>query len=696
MDAGKLEEAQWELFQRGANVDLESWHAWCVACGDRQTDLHFKELEWGRKRHEQCRAQARSLTVEQKTGACSQQMYTLTLQLNTVDNMQLLNDVVAKLPTHNRITSIASADIVMLPILNWSSMGLFTEVQKRAQGELFGMLVNTDATNGSIGLAVMPSTGNVHGSDHGQLWRTTSKASEILYGYNVNPDRFFMVQYDRKSDERSNRPLLLRVVTATPLTADVARRALACWKSAPCMTRQVTDVARMVKTSEMVFPSACADASLPDTTEADETHHACQTYAQLGLDAAEKILDMTIDVHTVALLREQRKHIVVVDLTLGSSLDFARAMLQKMPHSDVSYVGFADDEEQRGFTEEFLQQECTEQLKGGSKCIPGFTPPPEAMPSDMAVGLPPKPTMNVLTYSDKKCNLGGVLQVETLNLPEKYMKSYHDHPTYGPEFRSWYAKMQKTMHLDRKADTTSDTPPVLRPAPPPEGEPNQKRLKTDITETVISSDELRSSTTFIHEIAIPKTKAMLLLAPGHVFYINNPSERELQLQPGLAIAEFFKGKWASAADPQKASIQFVLQDSRDHVKLGQAFKTVDVLLAERKKVKFDEAKLRYHDMRPAPLRDDPSHFVLSSNQSIFFVLDPLPATPEDDTLKVEFPHFGSALPIEVWSKVFLLTWFCKFTIRGLSPVRPVVVLKSRVVVPPHSTVRLDAAAPAAD
>ena len=258
VDAGKLEEAQWELFQRGANVDLESWHAWCVACGDRQTDLHFKELEWARSRHEQCRAQARSLTVELQKDAISQQIYILTLQTNTVDNMQLLNDVVAKLPTHNRITSIASADIVMLPILNWSSMGLFTEVQKRAQGELLGMLVNTDATNGSIGLAVMPSTGNVHGSDHGQLWRTTSKASEILYGYNVNPDRFFMVQYDRKSDERSNRPLLLRVVTATPLTADVARRALACWKSAPCMTRQVTDVARMVKTSEMVFAAGLA------------------------------------------------------------------------------------------------------------------------------------------------------------------------------------------------------------------------------------------------------------------------------------------------------------------------------------------------------------------------------------------------------------------------------------------------------
>ena len=33
---------------------------------------------------------------------------------------------------------------------------------------------------------------------------------------------------------------------------------------------------------------------------------------------------MLIDVPTVALLHEQRKHIVVVDLTLGSSLDFAR------------------------------------------------------------------------------------------------------------------------------------------------------------------------------------------------------------------------------------------------------------------------------------------------------------------------------------------------------------------------------------
>ena len=257
MDAGKLEEAQWELFWKGAGVDLESWHAWCVACGDRQTDLHFKELEWGRSRHEQCRAQARSLTVEQKTGACSQQIYTLTLQINTVDNMQLLNDVVAKLPTHNRINSIASPDVVMVPIMNWSSTALFTEAHKRAQSELFGMLVNTDASRGSIGLAVMPMIGSAHG-DHGQLWRATSKAHETLYGCSVNPDRYFMVQYDRKTDERSNRPLLMKVVTATPLSVDLAKRTLASWKSAPCMTKQVTDVARMVKTSEMVFAAGLA------------------------------------------------------------------------------------------------------------------------------------------------------------------------------------------------------------------------------------------------------------------------------------------------------------------------------------------------------------------------------------------------------------------------------------------------------
>jgi len=39
----------------------------------------------------------------------------------------------------------------------------------------------------------------------GQLWRPTSKAYESLFGVNINTDKFFMLQYDKQTDERSAR-----------------------------------------------------------------------------------------------------------------------------------------------------------------------------------------------------------------------------------------------------------------------------------------------------------------------------------------------------------------------------------------------------------------------------------------------------------------------------------------------------------
>eukprot|EP00969_Alexandrium_andersonii_P169778 7506078-Alexandrium_andersonii.AAC.1 len=73
----------------------------------------------------------------------------------------------------------------------------------RNQTELLGAIVNSDAS--SDGAVVMPVVGAAHGSA-GQLWRPIGKAHELLYSYNLNADRFFMLCFDKKTDERSDRP----------------------------------------------------------------------------------------------------------------------------------------------------------------------------------------------------------------------------------------------------------------------------------------------------------------------------------------------------------------------------------------------------------------------------------------------------------------------------------------------------------
>ena len=95
-------------------------------------------------------------------------------------------------------------------------------------------------------------------------------------------------------------------------------------------------------------------------------------------------------------------------------------------------------------------------------------------------------------------------------------------------------------------------------------------------------------------------------------------------------------------------------------------------------------------MTAAPHAGQPTHFTLTTNQSCDFVLDPLPVKGDTSTedKKVEFAHTGSAIPPKVWrsSDILAVTWHMKCSIKGLSPIRPVLILAKNIVVPPQSAV----------
>ena len=96
-------------------------------------------------------------------------------------------------------------------------------------------------------------------------------------------------------------------------------------------TSRITALAKQVKSSEMVWPSSIDDSSLPVIADARQTFHVVRTYAQLGVDAVAKIFDMFLDAGTQVVFDEGRIDVALVDLTLASSLDFAKAMLLRPP-----------------------------------------------------------------------------------------------------------------------------------------------------------------------------------------------------------------------------------------------------------------------------------------------------------------------------------------------------------------------------
>ena len=140
----------------------------------------------------------------------------------------------------------------------------------------------------------------------------------------------------------------------------------------------------------------------------------------------------------------------------------------------------------------------------------------------------------------------------------------------------------------------------------------------------------------------------------------------------------------------KESCCFQFADSDALVRMGSQLVTLNTLITEKQRTKFDEAVVRYHEMTPSPRPGLPTHFTLKCVQQCFFQIEPFKVQQEgsDQEFKVEFCHLGSALPQKVWdsSEILLVTWHVKWTIKGLSPIRPLIVLREAVSIPAESAI----------
>lgn len=394
------------------------------------------------------------------------------------------------------------------------------------------------------------------------------------------------------------RPLLYKVAVCLPMDSGRVKEALQVWKAANSMKQGLTDGAKVPKLSDMVWVMDISDDALPDTSEVDQTKHAPHTYSQLGVDAAAKAIGMFMEgMHEIM---DASNAVIIVDLH-PLSLDFARAVLTTCVNQNVVYVGFSEDEEHCAWAKWFIEKEATCMLKDNSLKLQGFELPPEELPVSMAKGDPPKPDMNFLTWTGTKHQIGPIA-VEVLGLPEKFLKLYHDHLSFGPEFREWHKKATQLQYLDYKPTLgiASDQPmPTYHGSSRSGSEPPVKKLK--VVDAIPAADV---PSPLVHDIPLPKSKVRLSVATGYSKYLVNPTSEPITLSPGTSIAEFFKGKWAQteAAESKSAAVvPFMLHSSEDYVKCGGVYSKIGDLLEAKIKNNPEQAAVRYHSKADAPV-----------------------------------------------------------------------------------------------
>ena len=195
--------------------------------------------------------------------------------------------------------------------------------------------------------------------------------------------------------------------------------------------------------------------------------------------------------------------------------------------------------------------------------------------------------------------------------------------------------------------------------------------------------------------------ALCVAAPavgGCPLFIANRGDSDLSIPAGTLVAGFYSGKWVHIHDgddsfqPEK-DVSFTLESADAPVLLGGIVMTVNEAVE-----RAPNRKVQYHTLEPNPQPGSPGHFELTvKNQVVYRCLD-LPAIKTENdpeageaAIGLTQAHAASALPPNQWeTSLTQIVWTVRYhPAKGLTPVRPQVVLKDALVLKAGEAVKLE-------
>lgn len=183
------------------------------------------------------------------------------------------------------------------------------------------------------------------------------------------------------------------------------------------------------------------------------------------------------------------------------------------------------------------------------------------------------------------------------------------------------------------------------------------------------------------------TLQVLAGGPNKEIWLINKSNTEAKFNAGFILAGFGKGEYKQQAPATDREILFdmcplpvVLHQS--------ALRTLEeVVNSER--LKKPGAKVAYHDLVDSPTPDKPGAWKLNRKLDISFVPEAVNVKPDQGQDQAKQSDCASLFPSAAWNKthsevVFSVGWQAT----GLMPIRPQVVMKHAVAIPPQCALKL--------
>ena len=333
-------------------------------------------------------------------------------------------------------------------------------------------------------------------------------------------------------------------------------------------------------------------------------------------------------------------------------------------------------------------EEVTQNVLSGETSLPGLALRAVEPPSELLAAAPELPQLNICTVT------GGTLQV-----PSSLVQLWGTHDVHGPSFEELLKEIVDEFgepQVEKKREG-EDGHGGLGPSP--------KRRRTVPQLEVLACDALPAQ--HLAQGAISNLKkdlsGKLLLRVGldSAWWLLNTAAAPLTLPAGTQLAGFGPGTFkhvpreaeGKLGETDSQMVLFHLHDSAGNVMHNGKLVSLGELVMAAHKMRAT-CEVCYHETTAAPQASDAGAFTLVRKHEVYYKPAPkATAHAEEGNLEVKGTQSMAALvpvaKLDFEGKgLAAVLWACKWAMKALTPIKPLVALVCDVEIPANSAVKL--------
>lgn len=375
----KLEESsivvdKFNLLLKQIEHDVQVFVTWQKKFANVEAAREHVQFKWKRDRRQQCLEAADCFL-----SSCARVLvWDKKVERNIAEVMNFKRQVImAKLGLDS------SQNIAQVVYLNATAPCLYAAVNQANGIEMLSWALSEQLQ--SVGLVMLP----VFTYQRGKLVLEEKQILEQLCQGLHNLDWTFSLLFKEKTDARDQRPMSYQGRFVFPSPLELSKNCF--WSSDLRKLQRTSDIPQLHSNKMREVENLDPD-SVPDTSDQQNRVKGASKYAQLGPVACGEILDSVLNGSTYDTVGPA---ILIYDLHIGTGNMLEAFCNARTSRPYAFYIGFAEDQNEATYVEEFLKETLSEKFSSGAP-LPNGEKLETTIPTDLLESLPAVPRLNVL------------------------------------------------------------------------------------------------------------------------------------------------------------------------------------------------------------------------------------------------------------------------------------------------------------